>query len=231
MIEINLLPGAKRKRGGKGAKLALPDLKALIGSVKDPWLIACIVAWALVAGVAAPLWVKSRGQVAALGPKLEKAIADSGHYTGLVTARKRFEDERDSVRRQIVLIKGIDRDRYVWPHILDEVAKALPTQTWLDNVQFRPSEGDSMGTPAFQISGETVDMQAFTHFMRTLEESPFIEAVAAVSTGTKTEQGHDVTTFAVNARYQMPDSTVLTWEPLAASLVQGVRSGVGGRRR
>ena len=42
MIEINLLPGAKRKRGGKGAGLRLPDLKQLAVLVKDPWLIAGI---------------------------------------------------------------------------------------------------------------------------------------------------------------------------------------------
>ena len=42
MIEINLLPGARRKRGGKAAGLKLPDLKVLVTAVKDPWLIAII---------------------------------------------------------------------------------------------------------------------------------------------------------------------------------------------
>ena len=232
MIEINLLPGAKRKRGGKGLKLAMPDLKALITSVKDPWLIACVVAWVLVAGVAGPLWVKGRGQVAALGLRLAKVTADSQKYTGLVADRTRYEEARDSFRRQIELIKGIDRDRYVWPHILDEVAKALPPYAWLDQMQFRTggAEADSLGVPALQVTGVTVDMQAFTRFMRNLEESPFIEAVSAVSTGTKVEQGQEVISFAINARYQVPDSALLTWEPLAASLVQGVRSGVSRRR-
>ena len=35
MIEINLLPGAKRRRGGKGFHFALPDVKALAGLVKE----------------------------------------------------------------------------------------------------------------------------------------------------------------------------------------------------
>ena len=41
MIEINLLPGGKRKAApGAGFKLrlALPDFRALLANVKDPWL-------------------------------------------------------------------------------------------------------------------------------------------------------------------------------------------------
>lgn len=230
MIEINLLPGAKRKRGGTGLKIALPDMKALLGSVKDPWLIACVVSWVLALGVVTPLWMKGRGQVAALGPRLEAAQREQRRYAALVARKTQFERARDSLLTQIEVIKNIDKDRYVWPHILDAVAKALPPYTWLDNLQSRAAEGDTSGVPSFQITGKTVDMQAFTRFLRNLEESPFIEAVAPVSTGLVSDQGRDVTTFVINARYQVPDSTLLTWQSLAASVVEGVRSGGGARR-
>jgi len=230
LIEINLLPGAKRKRGGKGLQLALPDMKALLGSVKDPWLVACIVSWVLALGVVTPLWMKGRGQVAALGPRLEAAQREQRRYAALVARKTQFERARDSLITEIEVIKNIDKDRYVWPHILDAVSKALPPYTWLDNLQSRTAEGDTSGVPSFSISGKTVDMQAFTRFLRNLEESPFIEAVAPVSTGLMNDKGRDVTTFVINARYQVPDSTLLTWESLAASVVEGVRSGGGARR-
>jgi Tfp pilus assembly protein PilN len=231
VIEINLLPGAKRKRGGKGLKLGLPDLKALASTIKDPWLIACLAAWVVAAGVVLPFfWVKDRGQVAALQPRLQAAQREQRRYAALVARKRSFELARDSLIYQINVIKGIDKDRYVWPHILDAIAKALPDYTWLDNLQSRTAEGDSTGRPAFQVSGKTVDMQAFTRFLRNLESSPFIESVAPVSTGLVTEQGRDVTTFVINARYQLPDSSLLTYQPLAATVVQGVRSGGGARR-
>lgn len=231
MIEINLLPGAKRKRGGKGLKFALPDLKALAASVKDPWLIACVAAWVVALGVVVPFfWLKDRGQVAALRPRLEAAQREQRRYAALVARKRQFELARDSLIYQINVIKGIDKDRYVWPHILDAVAKALPDYTWLDNLQSRTAEADSTGRPTFQISGKTVDMQAFTRFLRNLEGSPFVEAVAPVSTGLVTEQGRDVTTFVINARFEVPDSSLLTYQPLAATVVQGVRSGGGTRR-
>jgi Tfp pilus assembly protein PilN len=230
VIQINLLPGANKKRGGKGLKLGLPDLKGLAASVRDPWLIACVAGWVAVLGVATPMWLKGRGQVASLKPRLEAAQREQHRYAALVARKRQFELARDSVIYQIEVIKGIDRDRYTWPHILDAVTKALPPYTWLVNMQSRASETDSGGAPSFQITGKTVDMQAFTRFLRNLEESPFIEAVAPVSTGLVTDQGRDVTTFVISARYQIPDSSQLTMQPLAATVVRGVRSGGGARR-
>jgi Tfp pilus assembly protein PilN len=230
VIEINLLPGAKRKRGGKGFQFALPNVKALAGLAKDPWLIACLVGWAIVALLVTPIFLRSRSQVAALAPRIEAAQREELRYKALVTRKRQFEAIRDSLISEIDIIKGIDKDRYVWPHVLDAVTKALPPYTWLDNLESRGGETDSSGVPSFQITGKAVDPQAFTRFLRNLEESAFIEGVAPVSTGIVRDQGRDVTTFIISARYQVPDSTLLIWQPLAATVVQGVRSGGGVRR-
>jgi Tfp pilus assembly protein PilN len=229
VIEINLVPGAKRKRGGKRFRFALPDVKVLSGLAKDPWLIACVASWALVVLVAL-VFAQSRSQVAALTPRLETAQREQQRYQALVRRKMMFEAIRDSLIGQIDLIKGIDKDRYVWPHVLDAVTKALPQYTWLDNLESRGGQTDSGGVPTIQITGKAVDPQAFTRFLRNLEESPFIEGVAPVSTGLVREGGRDVTTFIISARYQVPDSTLLIWQPLAATVVQGVRSGGGVRR-
>lgn len=230
MIEINLLPGAKRRRGGKGMKLALPDIKSLLGAVKDPWLIAGVVSWLVVLGAMTPLFLRSRGQVEALLQPLERALADSGRYAALVKARTDYEAARDSLVSQINVIRDIDKDRYIWPHVLDAVAKALPPYTWLDGLQPRAAEGDTSSGAGFQINGKTVDFQAYTRFLRNLEDSPFIEGVAPGPTDLVTEEGREVHTFVIYARYQVPDSTQITLQPLAATLVQGVRSGGGARR-
>ena len=82
MIEINLLPGAKRKRGGKGFQFALPNVQALAGLAKDPWLIACIVSWALVALLVAPLFLRGRSLLWAIlgvaellmGPRVGRVV-------------------------------------------------------------------------------------------------------------------------------------------------------------
>jgi Tfp pilus assembly protein PilN len=230
VIEINLRPGAKRKRGGRGFQFALPNVKALAGLAKDPWLIACIVSWAVALGLVTPLFLRGRSQVAALAPRIVAAQREEQRYSALVTRKRQFEAIRDSLISEIDIIKGIDKDRYVWPHVLDAVTKALPPYTWLDNLESRGGETDSGGVPSFQITGKAVDPQAFTRFLRNLEESAFIEGVAPVSTGIVRDQGRDLTTFIILARYQIPDSTLLIWQPLAATVVLGVRSGGGVRR-
>ena len=48
MIEINLLPGQKRKRR-PGAGFSMPDLGELAKSIKDPLLIGAVMSW-VVAG-------------------------------------------------------------------------------------------------------------------------------------------------------------------------------------
>src|SRR5438034_2285262 len=52
MIEINLLPGKKKKAagGGAGFKLALPDFRGLLASIKNPWLLAASAASLIVVG-------------------------------------------------------------------------------------------------------------------------------------------------------------------------------------
>jgi hypothetical protein len=230
MIEINLLPGAKRKRGGKGGGLALPDVAALLALVKDPWLVAAITAWVLVLGAGTPFYLKRSGQVNALAPRLEAARSDSTRFANILVRKHHLEQQKDSLLEEIQRIRDIDRDRYVWPHLLDAVTKAVPPFTWLDDLAARAVEGDSASPVSFTIQGKTADPQALTRFMRNLEESPFVQGVVLVSSALVTEQGHDVTSFNIIARYEAPPLSTLTMEPLAASLVGGVRSGGGARR-
>ncbi len=230
MIEINLLPGGKHKRTGKGAGLAIPDIGALLAQIKDPWLVAAIAAWVLVIAGAVGLYVPRARQTQALEPKLEAAKRDSVRYSSILTRKAQLKRREDSLLAEIEVIRDIDRDRYVWPHILDAMAKALPPFLWLDDVASRGGEDSDSGSTTLTILGKTADPQALTRFMRNLEESPFIEGVQIVSSALVAVQGHDVTSFSLTARYQPPAPSLLTMEPLEASVVQGVRSGGGARR-
>jgi len=230
MIEINLLPGAKRKRGAKGAGFKLPDFGALFASIKEPWLVAAVVSWVLVLGLGVPMYVKRSHAVRDLDAQLTNVQKQTSGLTHARGVKHGLELRRDSLLEEIQVIRDIDRDRYVWPHVIDAIAKALPDYTWLDDVAARAGEGDATGGAAFSISGKTASDQAVTRFMRSLEESPFIEGVDLVTEVAVTEQGRPVLSFLINAHYQHPSPSALTLEPLEASVVQGVRSGGGARR-
>ena len=227
MIEINLLPGAKKKRGGKGGGFRLPDLKSLAASVKDPWLIACVAGWLLVAGAIGLFYLPRKAKISSLEPQLAAAHREARRLEAVLATKREAEAKKDSLLAQINVIRDIDRERYIWPHIMDAVTAALPPYTWLDGIANQAA--DSAGGVAFQLTGKSADIQAVTRFVRNLEESPFLQNATAVSTAVVREQQHDVFTFVINVAYQQPDTTILTMQPLAASLVQGYRSGTARR--
>ena len=226
MIEINLLPGAKKKRGAKGAGFQMPDFKAMAGAIKDPWLIAAAVLWLGVAAIVLLAWLPRKNAVAALGPRLEAVQREAHRMSEVRATQAQAAAKRDTLMTQIDIIRTIDRERYIWPHIMDAVTRALPDYTWLDDVSaLAGAEGDSAGGIQVQITGKSADIQAVTRFVRNLEESAFLENATQVSTAVVSDRGRDVYTYVIKTRYQQPDSTLLTMQPLAASLVQGYRSG------
>jgi Tfp pilus assembly protein PilN len=232
VIAINLLPGARRKRGAKGAAFKMPDLKALATVVKDPWLLASVGVWAALALIVVLFWLPGRKAVETGQQEDQAAQRQLDNVAEVERRRVEAEARRDTLLGQIGVISAIDRDRFVWPHILNEVTRSLPQSTWFDELSSRPAEGDSgQVTVVFQISGKSADIQAITRFVRTLEESPFVQNVTLSSTGQTTEQGFELHTFALSGRYQQPPPSLITEQPLAASLVQGYRSGVARPRR
>jgi hypothetical protein len=52
-----------------------------------------------------------------------------------------------------------------------------------------------------QLNGKTMDIQGFTHFMRQLEDSPWLRDVTLISTGTDIDHNRAVTVFTVKASY------------------------------
>ena len=139
MIEINLLPGAgKKKSRGKSAGAGV-DFAALasgiIGKVKDPWLVGGVAAVLLVVGGVGMLHVKQTARARMLTERQQKAVQDSTRYAAVLSEKRKAEAQRDSVLRQLNVIRSIDNNRFVWPHLLDEISRALPPYTWLTSVR------------------------------------------------------------------------------------------------
>jgi Tfp pilus assembly protein PilN len=70
----------------------------------------------------------------------------------------------------------------------------------------------------FQLDGRTVDIQAYTRFLRNLEASPWITEVTPVSAQTIVEQERAVTGFTIRARFKQADSAYIRTVPLSQSV-------------
>jgi len=137
MIEINLLPGAgKKKAGGRQSVSVGAVVAGISGRVRDKYMIAAVVSVVVAAGVVGAMYMLQGKRETALNARQEKAVRDSTRYANFLRDRYRSEAVRDTLLRQVNIIRSIDEDRYVWPHIMDEISRALPQYTWLTSVTY-----------------------------------------------------------------------------------------------
>ncbi len=224
MISINLRPGAKRASPGSALSGVGESLKGLSAKVKDPGLAAGLGLATIV--VAGALWgfLGTSMQVNRLRPELDEVQAENRRFRTLLGQIRREERIRDSVATELVTLRQVDRDRYIWPHILEDVSRALPPATWLVGVAPVSGAGggvmvDSLGNlvrPPLQveITGRTMDIQGFTRFMRQLEDSPWLNAVTAISATTLIESNRPVTAFILRADFVEADSVYIRRVPV-----------------
>jgi Tfp pilus assembly protein PilN len=225
MITVNLRPGQKRKTG-TAQKQLLAKLKELSTRVKEPLLLGAAGAWVVVVVGLVFLYGRTSKDLSTLTPRLEQARADEKRFRGLLDQKRKAEKIRDSLVTQIQVIRHVDGDRYVWPHLLDEVAKALPPYTWLVSVQgtgkatVDTSADSTAARPKvpFSIEGRTVDEQATGQLLRQLEASPWISNVQLVSLSTVAEQGRVIKSFSISADFQEADSAYIRTVPLNQSV-------------
>jgi Tfp pilus assembly protein PilN len=239
MIEINLSPGASRKSKGRGASFSLAGV---IGdrqsAFKDPFLLGAIVSLIVAGGTVGTMHLTQSWTATDLAVREEQAVADSTRFAAVLRQRRAAEAKRDSVLSQLTVIKAIDADRFIWPHVMDEVSRALPPYTWLKTLAVSapqvspvgtapaPAPGDTTKPAApvtpelakFRIVGNTVDIQALTRFMKLLEASPFIQNVQLARSELALVEGKEVTEFSLDAMYERPDSSVIVTMPVSLSV-------------
>jgi Tfp pilus assembly protein PilN len=235
MIEINLLPGLKRKATGGGARLKMPNLGAVLSNVKDPWLLGAIAAGIVAIGGNAALYTVNTARLSRLDTVLAGVQSEKRRYDAVAAQKRQAERARDSLAAELTIIRTIDADRFVWPHLLDEITKALPQYTWVTQIQNLSSApaattttGTTTGTATadagvstdtrVSIDGRTVDIQAYTTFLRQLTASPWITDVMATRATTVIEQDRPVTEFNITLRYKRADSLYIRTVPLVESV-------------
>jgi Tfp pilus assembly protein PilN len=249
MITVNLRPDLKRKRARRPLTGAFDGVRGLGSRIKEPMLLVAVLSWVGVLGWLGYVMIGTTRELSALTPQLEQSRAENKRFKAFLAEKRHQETIRDSLVAQIGVIRTVDGDRYVWPHLLDEVTRALPAYTWL--VDLGPAGiGASQRTPGaappaaaarpagkkptaadsaklqnappppvqFEVNGRTVDIQAYTRFLRQLEASPWITDVTPVSAQTVVEKERPVTAFTIRATFRQADSAYIRTVPLSQSV-------------
>lgn len=210
MIDVNLHPGAKRRRRKsrkRSRSLSLPSLANLPSF--DRLLAFVVVAWIVGPAVIAWLVLGARARQAELRVEIEEAAQDSARYAQIIQATRRLQSQRDTIAEKLRIIQEIDAERYIWTHIMDEVARAVPDYTWISELV----QTASGPVPRFRVAGYTATTFALTRFMTDLEASPFIRGVQLASSELVGHQGELVYRFSFQAGYEEPPPDVLDISP------------------
>jgi Tfp pilus assembly protein PilN len=213
VIRVNLLPGGKRgaaKAKGAGFSLTLPSKIAL---PTDRWALGAGLAIAVVLGATAFLFFGVRSDREEVQVALDEAVQDSARFADLIARTALLTARRDSIAQRVSIIQGIDQRRYVWPHLLDELARALPDYTWTTDIV------QTIDDPiTVRINGQAGNNFALTVFMEQLEASAFLQGVTLIESqqefvGSGGAQ-QVVTGFTLELQYVQPPMEFLQTVPL-----------------
>ena len=214
MIQVNLIPGGKKKsrkskKKSSGGGFRLPSFAGL---PSDKWVLgAAAVVLVSVAG-SAWLYLGLRNQEQETAIAIEAAAQDSARYAEIIAEVQGLLARRDSIIQRVEIIQGIDEKRYVWPHVLDEVARSLPDYTWLTGIV------QSAPAPNLQasITGQAGNNFAVAEFMTRLTSSPFIQSVDLITSAQAMAEGSQqlVYDFTLEVYFQPPPADLLETVPL-----------------
>lgn len=216
MIEVNLLPGGgkrfrKGKRSGGGLKLKVPSFSSL---PVDRWILGSASLTIVVLALVAWLFMGIRSQRAEAQVALDEAQRDSARFSDLIARTQLLTARRDSIGVRVGIIQKIDQDRFIWAHVMDEVARALPDYTWLAEMSQVSTDPITV-----RLAGQAGNNFALTVFMEQLEASPFLQGVTLIQSsqevvgqGGPTQQ--TVQGFQLEVTYVQPPMDFLQTVPL-----------------
>lgn len=233
MIQVNLLPGGKKRSRGGGFSFSLPKLGGGGGGgpglPADPYTLGAAAAGVLSLGVMAWLFLGIGAEREELDVALTEARQDSVRFADVIQRTNQLTARRDSIAERVAIIQEIDAGRYVWPHLLDEVALALPEYTWLR--ELTQIQADPLQV---RIGGRAGSNFAITNFMRRLEASRFLREVTlerSEQIQSEADQEDIVYVFELTVLYEPPPLDELQTVPLfetEVSTMQAVSATPGG---
>lgn len=227
MIEVNLLPGGK-KGSARSFKFSMPGL----GGAKLPDRYALFFVGAAIAalGYMGYAYLGATGASEEMEAQIAEALQDSARYSDQIARANELVARGDSIAQRVAIIQEIDVDRYVWPHLLDEVARAVPDYTWLREILYTGQDPLEV-----RINGRAGSIPAIAEFVSRLEASPFLRLVHPEFTQQAPAENNPydiIYTFALVATYESPPldevETVPLFDDATGQQQEAVPDSTGG---
>lgn len=196
----------------------------------DPYIVGAIAAGIVSLAVISWLFLGVGSDREEVQVAVGSAVQDSVRFADLIQRTNELTSRRDSIGQRVAIIQEIDAGRYIWPHILDELAQALPDYLWLREVT-QVQEGPLQ----IRLAGRAGSNFAITNFMRGLEASRFLREVIlerTEQTPSEEDPSDIVYVFEMLVTFEAPPMGELETIPLFESEVSAMAAvasdSVGG---
>ncbi len=220
MIEVNLHPAGKGGRiSGRKLSVRLPGLpRGARGGGgtggRDPFTMVAIAVPILALLAIGWMWNSTRSERSNLNEQLSVAVADSARLSDLRALSDSLIARDRRIQERLGLVQSLDGGRFVWPHLLDEISRALPAYTWLTLVRREAP----LPALSVQVEGLAANPLAITRFVRSLEESPYIGEARILGSQQEVVENVAAQAFQLMLTYEAPPADLLETEPIVNGL-------------
>jgi Tfp pilus assembly protein PilN len=220
VIEVNLHPDRGRARRGTGRRLpfSLPTSFPSFGGGqrggRDIWTTLAVALPVLVLLVVGWLWFSQRSERGELEARLEGAVEDSTRLSDLRSLSDSLTAREARIGRRLELVQSLDDGRFVWPHLLDEIGRAVPSYTWLTALRQNSAEPRLQ----VQVDGLAANPLAITEFVRNLQGSPYVGEVRILGSQQELVENVAAQAFKLMIVYDSPPPETARSEAAAEGL-------------
>lgn len=212
MIKINLLPPEKRKK----LKRVAPAKKKAAGPSKfklelkfDPLVVfpiaALIIAVVLIGGSFFWLGYKEKS----MKERHDTLRVELNRLNQVILRINNLKLQTKQVGDRMEVILGVDKNRYLWPRILDEISSALPRYTWLESV----TEITPFPQLTVRVEGNIMSNLLLSELIRKLENSSMFKNIILISSAERVHGNYETKYFVLEAdcalNEEIPDTTVV----------------------
>ncbi len=197
MIKINLLPPEKRKKLKKVApakkKAGMPALLKIKLKL-DPLVVsvaALIIAVVLIVG--SFFWLGHKES--SLKERRDTLQIKLNRLNQVIHRIDNLKLQTKQVRDRMEVILEVDRNRFLWPRILDEISSALPRYTWLESI----TEITPFPQLTLRVEGNTMSNLLLSELISKLENSSMLTDIRLISSAERVHGSYQTKYFVLEA--------------------------------
>ncbi|MFQ5905202.1 MAG: PilN domain-containing protein [bacterium] len=191
MIKIDLLPKEERRRKPALApKVRVPRERRVAVGPRLPVgidTIIILVVFLLAVGAMYLVFTGQKREIARLEDEITAMKAELKKLQDAVQLVRNLEEKERAIKVKLEVIAKLNKDRFLRAHMMDELSRLLPENSWLSSIVEKK--------PSLTIEGFTFSNFTVADYMRKLETSKYIKNVDLSVLNKEKAGGHDVMKF------------------------------------